>query len=383
MSFLFNFLLLGLIGGVVSSLTFGPVRVSLLDVATATLLIGWVIAKGKMIVPAVDPLLRVAGPFLFVALLSLVVAGFRLSITELLTAALYLVRFAVFLVLLVIVSTTVELKKSVRFGLLISGMVIALLGFLQYFLYPNLRNLSYLGWDPHEFRLFSSFFDPNFTGILLVLTIILVFITRIHHRKIVNLVWVGVLILLLIALLLTYSRGSYVALVVVGAVFALKERQFKWLLIGGSVFLLTLVLLPRPGGEGVRLLRTMSISSRIDNSVEAIRLWRTSPLIGVGFNTIRYVRSAPPENLIQIENAHSAAGFHNSYLFLLVTVGIIGFVCFFWMGKKLWELVEVRHRQLLGLTVLAIGIHSLFDNSLFYPPVLVWLSVLWGGSIRD
>ena len=383
MSFLFNFLLLGLIGGVVSSLTFGPVRVSLLDVATATLLIGWVIAKGKKIVPAVDPLLRVAGPFLFVALLSLVVAGFRLSITELLTAALYLVRFAVFLVLLVIVSTTVELKKSVRFGLLISGMVIALLGFLQYFLYPNLRNLSYLGWDPHEFRLFSSFFDPNFTGILLVLTIILVFITRIHHRKIVNLVWVGVLILLLIALLLTYSRGSYVALVVVGAVFALKERQFKWLLIGGSVFLLTLVLLPRPGGEGVRLLRTMSISSRIDNSVEAIRLWRTSPLIGVGFNTIRYVRSAPPENLIQIENAHSAAGFHNSYLFLLVTVGIIGFVCFFWMGKKLWELVEVRHRQLLGLTVLAIGIHSLFDNSLFYPPVLVWLSVLWGGSIRD
>ena len=192
---------------------------------------------------------------------------------------------------------------------------------------------------------------------------------------------VGVFALLLIALLLTYSRGSFVALVVTGTVFAWQQRQFKWLLLGCSIFILALFLLPRPSGEGVRLLRTMSISSRIADSFEAINLWKTAPLFGVGFNTVRFVRNEQPES-VNAEIAHSAAGFHNSFLFLLATTGIFGLASFIWMGKKLWELVDPRNRQVLGLTLLAVCIHSLFDNSLFYPSVMVWIFLTAGWSLR-
>src|SRR3989344_442832 len=56
-----------------------------------------------------------------------------------------------------------------RFGLVAGSIWMGVVGLFQYWLIPDMRFLAILGWDDHYFRLVSTQFDPNFTGLLLVL----------------------------------------------------------------------------------------------------------------------------------------------------------------------------------------------------------------------
>ena len=51
------------------------------------------------------------------------------------------------------------------------------------FVYPDLRNLWYLGWDPHYYRVFATLLDPNYVGILLVLTIFVWIYIWVNNKK--------------------------------------------------------------------------------------------------------------------------------------------------------------------------------------------------------
>ena len=46
----------------------------------------------------------------------------------------------------------------------ITSITLAVLGFVQLIFYPDLGVLSDLGYDPHKYRLFSTFLDPNLLG---------------------------------------------------------------------------------------------------------------------------------------------------------------------------------------------------------------------------
>lgn len=378
---LLSLFFLGFILGPLFSYSFGVVRISLLDITLTLFLIGHLIVPRKNSGTSWQFFLRTIGPFAAVALLSLVLELNRLSFGQIGVSFLYLLRFAFYAAALYIVARDENLQRQSQLFLWASGVSIAILGLFQYFLYPNLRNLSYLGWDPHEFRLFSTLLDPNFTGIILLLTLVLS--TYIIQHK--NTLWRNFVIvasgLTVLALLLTYSRGSFVAFISVLTVWVIRQRHIKLGLLGLIFFCTAIFLLPRPSGEGINLLRTISIESRLTDNQEALNLFGQSPIIGHGFNTLRFVRNISASAIESGKNAHSGGGFHNGWLTLLTTTGILGLTAFLYMWWKIYSQVQKEKKDLLLLTLTAAFVHSLFDNSLFYPWVMVWMWIVAGSLI--
>ena len=68
-----------------------------------------------------------------------------------------------------ILSQNKDFKSLVKKLIIFIGIFIVGLGFIQFLFYQSLRNLFYLGWDEHLYRMFSIFLDPNFAGAFFVL----------------------------------------------------------------------------------------------------------------------------------------------------------------------------------------------------------------------
>jgi len=166
-----------------------------------------------------------------------------------------------------------------------------------------------------------------------------------------------------LALALTYSRSTYLSLIVAAFYISHKLNKPKIFFIGLLLVAITVIMLPRPPGEGTKLERTSSIIAKIENYREGFRLFLSSPIIGHGYNNLGYSRN------IKNPLSHSNFGFDSSLLTILTSTGIIGFTLF-----CLGLFTLFRQSSLVGKTTLiAIITHSLFANSLLYPWILVFL----------
>ena len=115
--------------------------------------------------------------FLFplLGLFSLCINSYWLKPTEILTSFLYLLRWVAYSsVFFAGIQLDRKFRKKIGWFLFADGIVLLLIGFVQFFIYPSLKNLYYLGWDNHLYRLFSSFLDPNFAGAFFVLYLIFI-----------------------------------------------------------------------------------------------------------------------------------------------------------------------------------------------------------------
>lgn len=320
--------------------------------------------------------------FMSVGGISLLVNSSRFTQPELITSSLYLFRWVAYGVLYGVV---VSGKLDPRFfvcGLYGAGLVITLLGIAQFFFYPDLRNLYYLGWDPHYQRLFSTLLDPNFSGLLFVL---MFFHTSFVFSQKQN-VWRFLCFAVIIsALLLTFSRSSYLAFAISLITFGILLKKLKGIVFILVLFIGMILLLPK-SGEGQNLIRTASSFARIENWKEGWGLFMNHPLFGNGFNTLRYVRMTTAQYVPsgEIITSRSLSGIDNSLLFVLATTGVVGFVAYAWIGKKMIILATKLKKEdfvikSIYLSMLtAVFVHSLFTNSLFYPWVVIWLWVITG-----
>jgi len=242
-----------------------------------------------------------------------------------------------------------RLKKH----LTISIVIFLSLCLTQYFVFPDMRFLKNLGFDDHYYRLIGSLFDPNFTGAILA-ALALMLIEK--DKIILSLPFVGMLAL-------TFSRASYLSFAV-GVVYLLithkKIKLFLFLLFLGVIVL----LIPKPSGEGVNLLRTFSIFSRIESWQQGLGLFYQRPIFGWGYNTLR-----------------SLTGFRfqidNSFIYLLATTGIVGLSSFI---NLLWVLRKSTVDRGVLVGALSLLVHSLFNNSLFFIFIMafIWLSLGFG-----
>ncbi len=334
--------------------------------------------KRRRLLRLKTPLSRPFLSFLVVSAFTLLLGATKATPDHALVGLFYLLRFAVYILLYFAIHDLVHYKKELKHtfvnAFLAVGAFIAIFGWIQYLMFPDLGALAEYGWDPHYFRLVGTFLDSGFIGILLALFTLLVF-TK---------VWSGgarlgdwaLLFLGISALSLTYSRASYLAFFAGLIILYIVRRNLK-LLIGGIVLLaLAVFLLPRPGGEGVRLERTSTVDSRFGSYEEAISIVKNNPLFGVGFNLYRYAN--PDENNL----SHAGAGTHSSLLFVLATTGIAGLATFLWLLWGIFRFIWDRRNRLNGMLVLAslsaVFIHSFFDNSLFYPWILGQFAFLLG-----
>ena len=234
-------------------------------------------------------------------------------------------------------------KNEKKYYLLISKIII-ILGFLQYFLLPDLRFLFYSGWDDHYYRLTSTILDPAFTALIFVFAII----NLIKNRN----YWT---IIFIIGLLLTYSRAGYLSLISsLSIILLMNKKSKKRILILLTVFLVSIPFLPKKsGGEGVNLSRTYSIESRFQHDQSIIKSLEPRELIlGNGlFN---------PN-----DQTESHANFADSWIvFLISNIGIGGLVILLTLLiREIRKLIINKEIEKLAL-ITALLTHGLFNNDL-------------------
>jgi O-antigen ligase len=324
--------------------------------------------KKKGIVPVLTtPILS----FCAFAIFSLLINAFLMDVHAVALGSLYLFRFMAYASIYMVLSQAVVPGVFLLRGLYAFGIGVVVFGLIQYLLYPNLRFLMYMGWDPHYYRLFSTFFDPNFAGIIIVLTFFLGM--QLWKQKHQLYITIGNTL----ALFLTYSRSSYLAFIAGLVTYSIFEKKWKMLVVA-TIFVFLVVIVPKPGGNTLMLTRMESTLARIGNWQESLAIIAQSPGYGHGFNTLRFVREQTQEDFGYMSRA--GAGLDSSILFLLATTGIIGTVLYGWIitrviifyGKlsKPHVLLQMWLTILVGLLV-----HSLFTNSLFYPWVMIWIWV--------
>ncbi len=323
------------------------------------------------------PLMRPMVLFLSAGVISLVANVGSFGVADLFTSSLYLWRWAAYACLYVLFVRSAIPVSTLLGHLFTFGLVFGVVGIAQFFLYPNLRFLMYMGWDPHYYRLFSTLLDPNFAGIILVLSTFLGYHLYVTQKK----PWIlAAVVLLVVCVYLTYSRSSYLALGFGMIIYGMLKKQFAVL---GLLFALAAIIIyvPRPGGDTLRLWREDSTYSRFSNWKESSELFLKSPVVGHGFNTLRLIQT-PVYTGGVVYTSHAAGGVDSSILFLLVTSGVLGLVAYVYLlysagrfgdpAKK--EQVSVK--QLYIVSISAVFMHSFFVNSLFYPWVMVWMWVI-------
>lgn len=244
--------------------------------------------------------------------------------------------------------------------------------FIQYFLYQNLGNLAYLGWDPHLYRVVGLFFDPPITVSVFILLVIYYLLEFQKNKS-----WQYVLFIVPLLLLsfLTYSRGGFLGILAVCCVYILRKRNWKIVLFGLGILVGGFLLIPKGSSEGINLLRTTSIEARISDYEKAITIWQKNPVTGIGYNHIRYEKDQYEEQLFYgpYNPSHGSTAFHSSFLVILVTGGVVGLVLYLWM---LFSLARISEFMMYGIVFLSVV--SVFDNVLLHPFLLFLLFLLEG-----
>ncbi len=285
-----------------------------------------------------DSLFKPLSIFILALTVSLLANLNRLSSLELTVSLQYLLRVIVYPVLYFVAKN--NKSRDLQLLSFISALLFIAFGLLQYFLLPDLRFLKNLGFDDHLYRLAGTFADPNFAGAILA-SLSLVFLSLNQYL---------LLLVSLLSLALTFSRASYLAFVVGLILYVILNKKYKALAIMGFLSV-AIFLSPKPFGEGVNLLRTVSIFSRLENVKEGIILFQQKPVFGWGYNTLN-------------------ASLSNSFVFILATSGVVGFVAFLNLLKS----VYLNSSNTSKVILVALLTHSLFNNTFFF---IYALSFFW------
>lgn len=407
MRYLFWACLLCLIPGLLIRIPFGGGGILLSDLLAPLFALLWL--GQKLLIERELPSVKFILPaltFTVMALLSWVWGAWDLLLKEQILSFSYIVRFASIVIIgwSVLDRVTEDASNRVLIGLFkIIGVVIGL-GYLQFYVYPDISNFSTVGgFDPHIGRFLGTWMDPNFVGGLLafILPVMLGFWYQSQNKKVKW--WLGALILVSIyALFLTFSRSAYLAGIGgLGLFFLLRDP--KIILVGIILASLGLVSSERAQKRVGELVGTMSsVVLRDTDEVDAtaklrVQSWQRSltlfekyPVLGIGYNTYRF-RGA--EEGVVDEKFFSAGGSDSTLLTVLVTTGILGFLAFMWFYLDLWVRNFARWRSAartssflsggelnLGFVAgwSAILVHSVFVNSLLFPLILIPIMVVAG-----
>lgn len=313
--------------------------------------------------------------FFLVGLFSLLVNLQKHQILQVFISSLYLFRWLAYVFVYWFCLELPPKRKPKFYKLLIcSSLALAIFGLIQYFLYPDFRPFEVYHWDPHYYRLLSTLLDPGFTGMIFVLGLILLvcYFWKEFQKSKIN-VYHLIFLIIYIALALTYARSAYFAYMVGFLVISLRKKTPRLFLFLLTLGVITVLLLPRPGGEGVRLERTTSIEARLINWQQGFKIIRNNPVFGVGFNTLRYVQKDYGFLGDDWQYSHAGAGLDSSLLFVLATTGLVGFLVFLWFFK-----VALADKSLIiEASLIALITHSFFNNTLFYPWAMLWLWIIF------
>lgn len=334
-----------------------PFRIHLTDIVVIIAALSFVIHifNNKLTIPT----WLISGcTFVIIGLVGIILSNLTLNISYTIEPILYGVRILGYILFIGFIANSKLRKNVLQNALLITITVSAIFGWIQYLFFPDLTALKYFGWDDHYYRLVGTFLDPAFLGILLVFGVLLALWKKQNILA----------VLLSVTLAFTYSRASWVALALGMLYFFIKNINRKVIIVVAGLLLLTISLLPQPGGEGVNLRRTNSLEQKLVNYEHSLSIIEKSPVFGVGMGNVCSFNN---------EGSNSCYGLDNSVLFILATTGVIGLFIFLDFINKTAAEISPPKRTLVFGSVLSLLLHTMFTNTLFYPWVMGWMIMLW------
>ncbi|MDA1168774.1 MAG: O-antigen ligase family protein [bacterium] len=316
----------------------------------------------------------IVSPFLLWSISTLLLHSSQLQQSEIVIALLYWVRLASIVLLYpfgMAILQKAEVKAYAKKAFVYTYAILLSFGFLQLIFFPSLFGFGN-GWDPHIQRMVGTWFDPNFFGAFLALSLPAVVLWARSQAMRIGFFMMGS-----IAILLTKSRSTFIAATVALCVCCVVwlfsssfPKQWKKMVLPG---LITLGIVVAFAGIVLqeRARQIFFHDPTIAIRMEAYKdVWRrlVEPhiFLGVGYNA--YQVAAKDAGLISNYQIHSRGGSDSSILTLLVTTGIIGTALF--LIPIL--LGFIRHYSFLYIwATVFLLVHSQFTNSLLYPHVLI------------
>lgn len=271
-------------------------------------------------------------------------------------------------------------------ALLVVGIIMGTLSIIQFLL--GTYTSSYGGYavaitndlsgSSSGYRLGGPVGDPNYYA-QMMLVMVPIALDRLWNERIVILRFFAALALGICAftVILTYSRGGFVSMVVIVVVWlALFHRgQLKYLLVAAIVALLMINFLPAgfvdristltellPGGAASTggVAQDLSLRGRTSESLVALQMFADHPILGVGLGNYpllyqEYARRFGLEFRSEVRQAH------NLYLEVASETGILGFLSF---AALLWGMLSSMWRAQKALA--SKGLNSMSNMVIAY-----------------
>ncbi|KKQ91714.1 MAG: hypothetical protein UT17_C0004G0062 [Candidatus Woesebacteria bacterium GW2011_GWB1_39_10] len=320
---------------------------------------------------------------LVVATFSWIFGLFIFKQIEVLYGLLYLLRLVAYSYFLIYVlnfsAGRSKNKKLLVDSLLTVSVVSVIFGWIQFFRFPDIKPFFEWGWDMHLFRLVGTFLDPTFLGLIIVFGLLLLIHRCISSWNFKNILF---LMFLLVSLAFTYSRASYLALFVGLTLFIWGKQILKKIIIPSILFVVLVFVLPTTKNHSIQLFRSFSAIAKVENYQSTLAIFSKSPIFGIGYNNMcvayqKYIGS-------QTFTSHSCSGSDSSLLFVLTTTGVVGLIVFIYSISGIG--LSVKHTPnflVLSSSFLALAVHSLFSNSLFYPWIMGWMVFLLALCVKE
>jgi len=212
-------------------------------------------------------------------------------------------------------------------------------------------------------------------GVILAMTLTLCLVHFLHAKEnSKRLLWGSLTGLFGIGLFFSYGRAGWIGFLVAMIVIGLMKHRRKLTFLP-VLLILAIIMIPaisqRFSDIDIGNLDNRSASTltkRIEVWQASAQLFKTRPVLGVGYGVERYRVS---EYLGQYEWM-----IHNDYMAVLVSTGLVGFILFmFWHGQwlavllKVYRVTEYEYDKMIALAVFTIFIVSLVvritDNVLY------------------
>ena len=202
-----------------------------------------------------------------------------------------------------------------------------------------------------------------------------------------------IIITLLLALTLTYSRSAYLSFIVgTGLIGLLKSRK---LLFGALIACLLLISFSDRAQERINNLYYSAKSIitqeatelpdatarlRVDSWQNTLIIIKDHPILGVGYNAFGFAQRR--YGFVDQIETHSSTGSDSSLLTILATTGILGFSAYLWI-IVIFFISSLKNKQnplAMGFLAGTCGllIHSIFVNSLLFSPFLIFFYTATG-----
>ena len=279
-----------------------------------------------------------------------------------------------------------ENKNFLINWIFISSFIIFILWTLQMKFFWNFEKLwmQNLWWDPHIWRMLSTWFDPNFlSGYFAFVISLAVWVAWEQYFKFkkINYFLIFLIFCLISWIIFSYSRSGLLAFLVASwilwiflsrkflliftIIFILwiwvsdraKERFFDWVESAKNIFFNTWTLDP-------------TAKLRVKSWETGIQLFQEKPWLWRGFNTLKIVQK---EKWVFMTKSHWASGIDASFLTVLATTGLVWFLLFLWF--ILWILffnfkkfLQKKDGFAIWLFAWLLGIlaNAIFVNILFF-----------------